>query len=652
MIRSQEFIETSTPLLGESFALLGQEEVLKHNQGLGKDGDLPGHISGSISDELISAQNFIEASTPLLNTSFSSLGQEEVLGHNQGLGKDGDSPGLIPKHTQQELDYTKNVLQENQEPIGQASYDLGYETGQQYAKGFKDGLNDLYEQVSTQEALSDTLKQKILYNQGLKTAPNKQSVPNNETKETAIESVADVSSFVLPKILRQLGEVVFKRLVKKGISKGLDELGEATGKTGLKTAGKTFTKIAPYIGPAVTAANAIYEHNPYEKHYNEDGSEKRALQATGEVVGETAGALAAMGLGFAVEGAVTAFTLNPVLGFIAGAGVEMVASLILEPIGEAIGGTIGWLADEIVNTPIKDIWGGFNDALGGIPGQIYDFIDQSPIGDLGHWAFNQLDSLTGGWLSSTWDYISNSSIASMAGDAWNQISGVAGNAWDWLSGAAGNTWDWLSGAAGNTWNWLFGGEEKSQSALNNGHNLLLTTDGMTVGPQWSAPPAEGLRGSLYEQIEGRKDPILGVFYTLRRLLYNNDKEPIYSKYDISKNGKVSYDSAKAAINKKTKDISTDNSKNTIVIKNININTEDDPEKIKTAFMNLMIELEEQITPRQVSRVVGEAPSASTNATADTDATNPNESTDPNDPNASTNPNDTSQNGTNNTNPTL
>ena len=60
-----------------------------------------------------------------------------------------------------------------------------------------------------------------------------------------------------------------------------------------------------------------------------------------------------------------------------------------------------------------------------------------------------------------------------------------------------------------------------------------------------------------------------------------------------------------------KQIIHDGSKNTVVIKNININTEDDPEKIKSALMNLIIEMQEQITPRTVSRTVGEPPAQST-----------------------------------------
>lgn len=134
-------------------------------------------------------------------------------------------------------------------------------------------------------------------------------------------------------------------------------------------------------------------------------------------------------------------------------------------------------------------------------------------------------------------------------------------------------------------------------------------------------------------------------------LYEKAKEDILKKSETlsnENNTKVNYGN-NVKPNKEKKENITQG--NTIVIKNININTEDDPEKIKTAFMNLMIELEEQITPRQVSRVVGEAPSASTSLTADTDATNPDASTDPNDPNASTDSNNINQNNTNN-NPTL
>lgn len=85
----------------------------------------------------------------------------------------------------------------------------------------------------------------------------------------------------------------------------------------------------------------------------------------------------------------------------------------------------------------------------------------------------------------------------------------------------------------------------------------------------------------------------------------------------------------------------DNSTTVIHIDTININTEDDPEKIKTAFMNLMIELSEQVVPRQVSRTIGEPP-ASTTTTQDnaTEETDENEEGNTNTNENSSNPNST------------
>ena len=62
-------------------------------------------------------------------------------------------------------------------------------------------------------------------------------------------------------------------------------------------------------------------------------------------------------------------------------------------------------------------------------------------------------------------------------------------------------------------------------------------------------------------------------------------------------------------------------------KNININTEDDPEKIKSALMNLIIEMQEQVSPRQVSRTVGKPPAQSTSTTQNENNTPEAEGTD-------------------------
>lgn len=56
----------------------------------------------------------------------------------------------------------------------------------------------------------------------------------------------------------------------------------------------------------------------------------------------------------------------------------------------------------------------------------------------------------------------------------------------------------------------------------------------------------------------------------------------------------------------------------ITIQNININTADDPEAIKAMFLELLIELQEQVNPRLVSRTVGEPPANS--STTDTSTT--------------------------------
>ncbi len=308
-------------------------------------------------------------------------------------------------------------------------------------------------------------------------------------------------------------------LVEKGISKGGQKAGgeivekagsktasaagkKAGGKGVAKAAGKTLAKAAPLVGPFVTAAFSIAEHNPFEKHYNEDGSEKRALQSTGEVVGEVGGAAAAAGIGLlvgaALEGA-SLGTLTPLVPFIVG-GVEMAASLVLEPVGKAVGGLIGWAGDELFNGTLN--------------------------------------------------------------------------------------------AAGNFVNWLFGGDEQENNA-------------------------EAMSGNIDD----------GTFTD-----FQNSIPDIPSQTQTTGNGVVQQNNA--SVNRPT---------NIIHIHNININTEDDPEKIKSALMNLIIEMQEQITPRTVARTVGEAPAAQ--STSDTQNENNDAEAEGIDPNSGT------PNGNSNTNPT-
>ena len=298
-------------------------------------------------------------------------------------------------------------------------------------------------------------------------------------------------------LIETSGKVVSKSGGKASaevIEQGVKNAGKGATKSGskgvAKAAGKALFKAAPLIGPAVTAAFSIAEHNPFEKHYNEDGSEKRAFQSTGEVTGEVGGALAATGLG-AVAG-LAAESLNlvvPGLGiaaapFIAGA-VEMGASLILEPVGKAVGGLIGWAGDEVFNNSI-----------------------------------------------------------SLLSDAGSAIM-----------------------------------------------NTLFPEDNNQINPSDISSQVDSSSFDRFKQSLG--------------------------------DSSINFNGTNSSFNK-TDNISADNSKTEIHIHNLNINVEDDPDKIKTVFMDLMVELGDQVTPRQVSRTIGgesiqttEAPQ--TNTETDTDS---------------------------------
>lgn len=80
----------------------------------------------------------------------------------------------------------------------------------------------------------------------------------------------------------------------------------------------------------------------------------------------------------------------------------------------------------------------------------------------------------------------------------------------------------------------------------------------------------------------------------------------------------------------------------ITIQNININTADDPEAIKAMFLELLIELQEQVNPRLVSRTVGEPPA---NSTTDTSATETPTDENTNENNNNNNTNTENTNGT-------
>lgn len=657
--------------LNQGMNQAGQSSVEGFKEGL--DQHSPGAISRSVQDEMIYSENFIIQATPQLSDTSHQLGEEMSNSHQDAL--------TMADNTQTEMDNVDKTIQDSKDTINPTAYDAGYEAGQEYGKGFKKGLEDLYKQISSPEALEKTLQDRIFVRQGYgipegadPNDPEVQKMQEQRRQETESKLIA--RGFSLPSLtsfakregkaayrvaksggLRSLkdtsvigrianaaeigitegslskgakalfapkygeefgikgakhavkralgietaetiaqapkGRVVSaaddalgkvgakgSKYVEKGLSKLGIESGESLTEAGTKFVARNFgddaaklavkggsklakmgSKALPFVGTAITAAMSIAEHNPFEKHYNEDGSEKRAGQATGEVAGEIAGALA-----------------SDVIGVVGGPVAGMVAGLILEPIGEAIGGTIGWMADEVLNTKFTDAWDGFNNALGGIPGQLVDFIDQSPIGQAGHWAFDQINNLTGGWLGDTWEYVKNSSIAELTG------------------------LDQLGGALQGVGAWLFGGGEEEGKGTEN----IPTPDQIT-----DEQIAELERAGMLDEY--------------------------LAAYGLDKEQKGVFNDKKQKISK-----THNKSETTIVIKNININTEDDPEKIKSAFMNLMIELQEQISPRQVSRTIGEPPAVSTDASTDTNNQDQAEGTDQNNPD---------ENNNTNTNPT-
>lgn len=92
--------------------------------------------------------------------------------------------------------------------------------------------------------------------------------------------------------------------------------------------------------------------------------------------------------------------------------------------------------------------------------------------------------------------------------------------------------------------------------------------------------------------------------------------------------------------KKPSNIKIDNSKTEVHIHTVNINTDDDPEKIKTALMELIIEFGDLVTPKQVSRIIGTPPATSTSSTEDTATEDENAENTENTENSNTNTNNT------------
>ena len=396
----------------------------------------------------------------------------------------------------------------------------------------------------------------------------------------------------------------------KTLAGGIDDIvkGARGGGTLMKGIGKVGGRALAFLGPALAFADKVSELNPFEgKHYNEDGTEKKALQATGEVLGTTAGALGGVAGGMA--GAEVGGALGATIG-----------TFLLPGIGTAIGGAIGTVAGGIVGGWLGDtIFQPIGEAIGGT------------LGWLG-------DNLLGG-------------IQDVASNVWNGLTEAAGGVWDAVSGVASGVWDAVSGVASGVWDFITGANDESSKPVKgilgwtpigmginiaSGINSWLTDSGM-----WDA--VSGAATGVWDFITGANDesnkPIKGILGWTPIGMGINVAAGIsdWLTGNGNQDKQVQYrdEAMKPA---KSKHAPQDNSQTTVIIKNININTEDDPEKIKSALMNLIIEMQEQVSPRQVSRTVGEPPAVSTDASTDTNNQDQAEGQDEQNANGNTNTN--------------
>ena len=92
------------------------------------------------------------------------------------------------------------------------------------------------------------------------------------------------------------------------------------------------------------------------------------------------------------------------------------------------------------------------------------------------------------------------------------------------------------------------------------------------------------------------------------------KDVAEKHFEVGKKQKDSLD--KIATNNNN---ATNNNKGgNITIQNININTDDDPEAIKAMFLDLIVELQEQVNPRLVSRTTGSSNVSTSDSSEQTD----------------------------------
>ena len=119
-------------------------------------------------------------------------------------------------------------------------------------------------------------------------------------------------------------------------------------------------------------------------------------------------------------------------------------------------------------------------------------------------------------------------------------------------------------------------------------------------------------------------PTTGNNNVMQTMSQTTDTSQVYDNFQesVKEAPKIEQANVPTTPTQQTNQQSTGKTSTTVVhIHNININTEDDPEKIKSALMNLIIEMQEQVVPRTVSRTIGQSPTQSTSMTQ-----NPNDST--------------------------
>ena len=171
-----------------------------------------------------------------------------------------------------------------------------------------------------------------------------------------------------------------------------------------------------------------------------------------------------------------------------------------------------------------------------------------------------VDNLTGGMLSKTGDKIYNAEIG---GVSLKKVADATG----------------LTKTKNNMSKFLFGDENAEDSKKSKKDKQTAKADNTTVAEDGDKK-ARDTANATSKSLENSKNKIFDTS-TQSRSLKNIDKN------------------------------TQEGNSSTVIIENININTNDDPESMKTALMNLIIELQEQTSPRMVSRTVGEPPSSGT-----------------------------------------